>query len=152
MSGGLADLHRRYGAGPLHLAILLVCFIVAAYALTRVILAGILVGFVLWFIGAVILHDLVAFPLYSRADAALQRRRWPVNHLRVPAGLSALLLVVWFPLVLRAAEHNYREATGLSTAPFFGRWLLVTLALFAGSALLYVLRRATGARRTGRKR
>ncbi|WP_436763998.1 hypothetical protein [Streptosporangium sp. V21-05] len=152
-----------YGAGPGHLLALAVCLAVAGYAATRVIAAGIWVGFLLWFVGAVIIHDLVLFPLYSLADTAVQSRsapparpprapstgRWPppVNYVRVPAGLSGLLLLVWFPLVLRASEHNYREATGLSTAPYLGRWLLVTLLFFAASGLLYALRHRTGGRK-----
>ncbi|MEV6981714.1 hypothetical protein AB0M95_10715 [Sphaerisporangium sp. NPDC051017] len=162
MRGRVSEARRRarerYGAGLWHLFALLACFVVAAYALTRVIAAGILPGFLLWFLGAVILHDFVVLPLYSGADRALKRlppaadrRQGPsINYLRVPAGLSGLLLLIWFPLILRASEHNYRKATALSTAPYLGRWLLVTLALFAGSALVYVVRRAAGGRRTGK--
>lgn len=149
---------ERYGAGLWHLFALFACFGVAAYALTRVIAAGILLGFLLWFLGAVILHDLVVLPLYSAADRCLQRlpavgdrRPGPsVAYLRVPAGLSGLLLLIWFPLILRASEYNYRKATALSTDPYLGRWLLVTLALFAGSALVYGVRRAAGGRRAGK--
>ncbi|GAA3419866.1 hypothetical protein [Streptosporangium vulgare] len=151
-----------YGAGPGHLLALAACLAVAGYAATRVVAAGIWVGFLLWFVGAVILHDLVLLPLYSYADTAVQsrlrpparplrappagRRPPPVNHVRVPAGLSGLLLLVWFPLILRASEHNYREATGLSTAPYVWRWLAVTLLLFAASGLLYALRRRAAVR------
>ncbi len=126
-----------YGAGPGHLLALAVCLAVAAYAATRVIAAGIWVGFLLWFAGALIIHDLVLLPLYSFADTSVQARLrpparppparpagggWPppVNYVRVPAGLSGLLLLVWAPLVLRASEHDYREATGLSTSPTSG--------------------------------
>ncbi|MFJ2034052.1 hypothetical protein [Streptosporangium sp. NPDC087985] len=138
---------NRYGAAPWHLAALVACFVVALYAFTRVIAAGIVLGFVLWFVGAAILHDFIVLPLYSLADTRLQRprRRWPpVNYVRVPAGLSGLLLLIWFPLILRASEHNYRKATGLSTDPYLGRWLLITCVLFAGSALLYAIRRRAG--------
>ncbi|MDH2425595.1 hypothetical protein [Sphaerisporangium sp. TRM90804] len=154
-----------YGAGPGHLLTLAVCLAVAGYAATRVLAAGIWVGFLLWFVGAVILHDLVLLPLYSFADTAVQSRsrppapppgtppagRWPppVNFVRVPAALSGLLLLVWFPVILRASEHEYREATGLSTIPYLGRWLLVTVLFFAASGLLYALR-LRAARRTSR--
>ncbi|MFI7611709.1 hypothetical protein ACIBP6_10865 [Nonomuraea terrae] len=139
---------RLYGAGPWHLLLLAACFGFAAYVATRVVAAGIWTGFLAWFVGAVILHDLVLFPLYSMGDTAARavsgrvpRRPAATNYLRVPAGLAALLLLVWFPLVLRASERDYRGAVGLSTSPYLARWLAVTVALFAVSGLLYAVRR-----------
>ncbi|MEV0826698.1 hypothetical protein [Nonomuraea rubra] len=157
---------RTYGAPSWHLLALVLCFLLAAYAATRVVGAGIWPGFLVWFVGAVIFHDLVLFPLYSAADLAAQaatartrrRRRTAarprpperpvaaINHLRVPTAFSGLLLLVWFPLILRGAEPNYRAAAGLSTIPYLNRWILITLVLFAGSALLYVLRRLAAGR------
>ncbi|GAB2961189.1 hypothetical protein ACFMQL_13160 [Nonomuraea fastidiosa] len=136
---------RAYGARPWHLLGLAACFTVAGYALTRVVDAGILLGFTVWFVGAIVLHDLVMWPLYTAADGVLRGRRW-INHVRVPAALSLLLLLVWFPLILGGAEANYRSAAGLSTAPYLMRWLLVTLVLFAASGLLYVVRRRAAGR------
>jgi hypothetical protein len=68
--------------------------------------------------------------------------RWPpwINYLRVPAGLSGLLLLVWFPLILRRSKDVYEASTGLNPNPYLGRWLLATGVLFAGSALAYALR------------
>jgi hypothetical protein len=143
----------HYGADPLHLLALLACFALAGYAASRVAAAGIWVGFVIWFVGAAIVHDLVLFPLYALADVAVQRRRWGrrrprpyvqrrpwINYLRVPAGLSGLLLLVWFPLILRLPEETYRKAVALGLSPYLGRWLLVTGLLFAGSAITYAVR------------
>ncbi|MGP3936585.1 hypothetical protein [Nonomuraea sp. KM88] len=151
-----------YGAGPWHLLGLAACFAVAGYAATRVVEAGIWMGFAVWFVGAVIFHDLVLWPLYSAADTAIRslpklparpgparpagRRPAVVNHVRVPAGLSCLLLLVWFPLVLRGAERNYQAAVGLSTSPYLGRWLSITLVLFGVSGLLYAVRRRAAGR------
>ena len=69
------------------------------------------VGIAVWFLGAVIGHDLLLMPLYSLADRsamAVFRHRAPqlpatpwINYLRVPAALSGLLLLIWFPLILR---------------------------------------------------
>ncbi|MEO3873688.1 hypothetical protein ABGB18_33170 [Nonomuraea sp. B12E4] len=162
---------RIYGAPVWHLLALALCFLVAGYAATRVVEVGIWPGFLVWFVGAVILHDLVLFPLYSAADFAARsstararrrgrtaarrrprpprRRPAPINYLRVPTAFSGLLLLVWSPLILRGAEPNYRAAVGLSTIPYFTRWILVTLVLFAASALLYVLR-SLAAGRVGR--
>ncbi|GAA4629446.1 hypothetical protein GCM10023196_050420 [Actinoallomurus vinaceus] len=157
----------HYGADPLHLLALLACFALAGYAASRVAAAGIWVGFVIWFVGAAIVHDLVLFPLYTLADVAVQRRPWGrrrpgphvrwrpwVNYVRVPAGLSALLLLVWFPLILRQSGETYRKAVGLGLSPYLGRWLLVTGLLFAGSAIIYAvrLRTAAAARRGPRRR
>ncbi|MEU6711500.1 hypothetical protein ABZ897_08445 [Nonomuraea sp. NPDC046802] len=156
---------KTYGAPPWHLLALALCFLVAGYAATRVVDVGIWPGFLVWFVGAVILHDLVLFPLYSAADSVARsltartrrrgrtarprptgRRPAPINYLRVPTAFSCLLLLVWSPLILRGAEPNYRAAVGLSTIPYLTRWILVTLVLFAASALLYVLRRLTAGR------
>ncbi|MER6005823.1 hypothetical protein ABT120_45270 [Nonomuraea angiospora] len=159
---------RAYGAPSWHLLVLALCFLVAGYAATRVVDVGIWPGFLVWFVGAVILHDLVLFPLYSAADLAARsatartrrrrrsaarrrprptgRRPAPINHLRVPTAFSGLLLLVWSPLILRGAEPNYRAAVGLSTIPYLNRWILVTLVLFAASALLYTLRRLAAGR------
>ncbi|MGH3392930.1 MAG: hypothetical protein ACRDOO_29030 [Actinomadura sp.] len=150
----------RYGADPLHLLALLACFALAGYAAGRVVVAGIWVGFAIWFVGAAVIHDLLLYPLYALADVAAQRspwrRRahqptqgrprgavpWPpwINYLRVPLALSGLLLLVWFPLILRRAAERYRASVGLDPSPYLGRWLLVTGVLFAGSALAYALR------------
>ncbi|WP_218001983.1 hypothetical protein [Microtetraspora malaysiensis] len=144
----------RYGADPLHLLALLACFTLAGYAASRVVVAGIWVGFVVWFVGAAIIHDLVLYPLYAVADIAVRWRPWRrvrpsavlshpppwINYLRVPLALSALLLLVWFPLILRLSQDGYRRSVALDTTPFLGRWLLVTGLLFAGSALAYAVR------------
>jgi hypothetical protein len=58
----------------------------------------------------------------------------------VPVGLSGLLLLVWFPLILRRSEGQYKALAGLGPSPYLGRWLLVIGVLFAGSALVYALR------------
>jgi hypothetical protein len=139
---------RWYGANPLHLLALLACFALAGYAAAQLVPSR-PVGVAVWFIGAVIGHDLVLLPLYSIADRsvlAAVRHRAPnlpavpwINYLRVPAGLSALLLLVWFPLILRLTTH-YQQSTTLSPDPFLWHWLAVTGALFLLSAGAYALR------------
>ncbi len=59
----------------------------------------------LWFGGAVVVHDLVLFPLYALADRGLialaRRGRGRVSvlgHLRVPLTLSGLLLLIFLPV------------------------------------------------------
>ncbi|KJY47140.1 hypothetical protein [Streptomyces sp. A1547] len=150
---------RRYGASPLHLLLVLASFALAAYAGVRL-LEGDTLGVALWFVGAALLHDLVLLPLYSVTDRAVQllfrgragagegSLRPGVNHVRVPAFVSGLLLLVWWPLILRRVGH-YTAATGLPADVFLGRWLLITAALFAASAAIFLVRRwhASGPRR-----
>jgi hypothetical protein len=97
---------RSYGANPLHLLSLLACFALAGYAAAQLVPPQPL-GVAVWFLGAVIGHDLLLMPLYSLADrsvtAAIRHRplRLPavpwINYIRVPAALSGLLLLIWFP-------------------------------------------------------
>ncbi len=153
-TGPRALLRRRYGAGPLHLVLLAASFALAGYAGVRL-LAGDWLGVTLWFVGAALIHDLVLVPLYAAVDLALRRglgRRRPasVNYVRVPAFLSGLLLLMWFPLIAR--PRRYEPASGLSPDVFLGNWLLTTAALFLLSALWWAVRtlrlrrRATKAR------
>ncbi|SOD85055.1 hypothetical protein SAMN06272765_2458 [Streptomyces sp. Ag109_G2-15] len=137
---------RRLPVGsPLHILLLCCSFALAAYAGVRL-LAGDWFGVALWIVGAALLHDLVLLPLYSVADRAVVRgldavgRRAWVMYVRVPAVLSGLLLLVWFPLILDLVDQRYRLATGQSAGVFLARWLLITAVLFGGSALLLVVR------------
>ncbi len=130
---------------PFHLLLLVCSFALAAYAGVRL-LADDWFGVVLWLVGAALLHDLVLLPLYAAVDRAVvrglgaaRRREW-VPYVRVPAALSGLLLLVWFPLISGMVERRYRFGTGLPADVFLARWLLITAVLFGGSALLLALR------------
>ncbi|WP_251065708.1 hypothetical protein [Streptomyces sp. ISL-44] len=163
MSGTTA-FRRRYGASPLHLLLVLASFALAAYAGLRLI-KGDTAGVVLWFVGAALLHDLVLLPLYSVTDRAAQflfrvragtgegPPRPSVNYVRVPLFVSGLLLLVWWPLILRRVGH-YTAATGLPADVFLGRWLLITAALFAASAATFLVRsrHESGPRRRAARR
>jgi hypothetical protein len=139
---------RWYGASPLHLLALLACFGLAGYAAARLVSSH-PVAVVVWFVGAVIGHDLLLMPLYSLADRsamAAVRHREPhlpatpwINYLRVPAALSGLLLLVWFPLILRL-QSPYHASTTLSADPYVWHWLAVTGALFLLSAVAFAVR------------
>lgn len=136
----------RLPLGSPFATLLLACsFALAGYAGVRL-LEGDPVGVLLWFVGAALVHDLVLLPLYTAADQALVRAlgarggRELTGYVRVPAALSGLLLLVWFPLISGRVEDRYRAVTGLSPDGFAARWLLISAALFGGSALLLLLR------------
>ncbi|WP_329454475.1 hypothetical protein [Streptomyces sp. NBC_01497] len=146
-----ARFRRLYGASPPHLVILLASFAVCGYAALRW-LTDDWLSIAVWFVGAAVLHDLVLVPLYAGADWIVSRLlglaargsrttpRTAVNHLRVPAFVSLLLLLVYWPLILGDSPH-YAVSTHLSGTVFLGRWLLITAALFGASALWFALAR-----------
>jgi hypothetical protein len=105
-----------------------------------------------WFAGAIVGHDLVLFPLYAAVDRLLVRVR-AVNYLRVPLAGCGLTFLLFLPGIVRQGEPTFQAATGLDQQPYLARWLLVCAALFAGSALVYLLRRvirwSAGAARRG---
>ena len=134
-------LGRAYGAGPLHLLSHVAALALAAYAFTRIFAGGQPWNVVLWFVGALVVHDLVAFPLYTGLNRlALGRRMRSVNHVRVPALLSGLSFIVFFPLILGLGDGRYEASTTLSQDVYLGRWLLLCGAMFAVSGLLYAVR------------
>jgi hypothetical protein len=134
---------ERYGASPLHLAGFVVTFTVAGWAALQ--LADLQNAFTIlvWFLAAIVLHDLVVYPAYTVLDRATQRTGVSINHVRVPAILSGLLFLAWFPLILEKAPGLYRSVTGVEPPDYLARWLLITAALFAASIVVAVLRRAT---------
>jgi hypothetical protein len=73
-----------------------------------------------------------------RRDPKLPVTPW-INYIRVPAALSGLLLLVWFPLILRL-QSPYHASTTLSADPYAWHWLAVTGALFLLSAVAFALR------------
>jgi hypothetical protein len=62
-----------------------------------------------------------------------------INYLRVPASLSGLLLLAWFPLIFKLVSR-YPGATGLSEDVYLGRWLAITGVLFGAAAIAFALR------------
>ncbi|KOU94758.1 lipoprotein [Streptomyces sp. XY593] len=146
----------RYGASPLHLLLVLASFALAVYAGLRL-LKGDTLGVAMWFVGAALLHDLVLLPLYAVTDRAVQAvfertagagkpvPRASVNYVRVPAFVSGVLLLVWWPLVFRQVGH-YTASTALPGDGFLARWLLITAGLFAASAAVLLVRTWHGTR------
>jgi hypothetical protein len=160
MEKSATGLKRLYGANPLHLLTLLACFALVGYIISvlgphqlwnsKVWWHSILV----WFIGAIVLHDLVLFPFYALADRSLgagwraitgqmpfkQPRVSPINYIRLPVMGSGLLFVVFLPGIIRQGKGVYHAATGLTQQPFLTRWLLITAVMFGISAVAYAVR------------
>lgn len=155
----LSRFRKFYGAHPLHLLALLASFALVGYVISVLGPAGLWntdvwwQSILVWFVGAVVLHDLVLFPLYALADRSLARlvhrgrrgaSRVPVvNYVRIPVLASGLLLLVFFPGIIAQGTDTYRAATGQTQDPFLGRWLLAVGVIFALSALAYAVRLGT---------
>ena len=148
-----------YGASSLHLLVMLTALSFATYVVVEL-------GFdelwdpdawwqsiLVWFVGAVLLHDLLLFPLYALADRLLgvmtRRRRSVdravgvpvVNHVRVPVLAVALLFLLFFPGILQQGASSYANATGQTQEPFLERWLILSAVIFGLSAVTYGIRR-----------
>jgi len=135
-------MRRLYGASPAHLLAHLIGLPLVAWAILTVLDFRAASNVVLWFVAAVILHDLVVLPLYSGVDyAARQVFRGAINYVRVPAGLSLLMLLVFWSTIRSKGAGTFARVSGLEWDGYALRWLLVSAALFAVSGALYLLRR-----------
>lgn len=131
-----------------HLALLPVC----AWALVQVFgvsSSKAAMGVAIWLLAAAIVHDFLVFPLYSSLDrvarGALRGAR--VNYVRIPAGLSLLLLCVFWGTIGGKGEGAYHAVSGRAFDGYGTRWLLLTAALFAASGVIYLARRGSASRR-----
>jgi len=136
-------LRARYGGGPGHLLATLACFAIAAAAV---------VGWtqrpqdlhnvLLWFAGAILLHDLVFLPVYSLIDRFTISRlpQRAIGYVRVPLLIGLLVLAGTFPTVLGYGASSEHHASGIYEHGYLARWLLLCGALLALSALSYAAR------------
>ena len=139
-------MRARYGASPLHLLAHLAALSLAAWALLQALQLGGWQRIVLWLAGAVVLHDLVLWPAYTTLDRLGRRARpagW-ANYVRFPVGVSALLLLVFFPVMCGKGEAAYTRVSGQTWEGYTARWLLVSAALFAAAGALYLVRSRAG--------
>ncbi len=151
-----------YGSNPLHLLTLLVGFALFGYVLVTIEPTTLWnphtwwQSILVWFAAAIVAHDLVLFPVYSLVDRILvagSRLRPRVeasvpvlNYVRIPAMGAALTLLVFLPGIIQQGAPVYAAATGQTQEPFLGRWLLLTAAMFAISAVVYGIRLAAARR------
>lgn len=146
-TGGLRG---RYGASTKHLVAMGGCLLVSAYAVFLIFDNPSLFRIAVWFVGAAIVWDLLLGPLLALVDRGLQALRGGpggvalLNHVRVPLLLSALLFLVWLPVILQRSERTFRLKAGLTQDPYLDRWLLITLVAFVVSGVVYVVRLRTG--------
>jgi hypothetical protein len=160
----LARYRDFYGSHPLHLLTMLAGFALFGYILATVTPVTLWnpriwwQSIAVWFAAAIVLHDLVLFPVYALADRLLaipadarRRRREPavaaLNYIRVPTLGSGLMLLVFLPGIIQQGELSYLAATGQNQEPFLGRWLLLTTAMFLTSAVVYAVRLVLARRR-----
>lgn len=159
-----------YGSDPLHLLGSIAAWALAGYVITKLGPHALWnhkvwwqsIG--VWFLGAIVAHDLILFPLYALADrsvvgalAAIRRFRpartehraavSPLNYVRAPALATGLSLLLFFPGIIEQGQSSYVAATGQDQQPFLGRWLLLVAALFGTSALAYAARLGLAGRR-----
>ena len=150
----MRSLSRAYGAHPLHLLALLGCFALTGYVAVHVLTAPLLPRMVIWFVAAVLAHDLILFPLYALADRSLHGLLKlvpstphkgvpvvpPLNYVRIPALGAGLTFLLFLPGIIQQGGPTYTAATGQTQAPYLGRWLLLAAAMFLLSAVVYAVR------------
>ena len=162
MRTALQRFRAVYGSSPLHLLTLLAGFALAGYVLLTIKPTTLWnpdawwQSILVWFAAAIVAHDLVLFPLYALADRILiagshLRPRLEVavpvlNYVRIPALGAALTLLVFLPGIIEQGRWAYTAATGQTQDVFLGRWLLLTAAMFAVSAVVYGIRLALSRR------
>jgi len=153
-----------YGASPLHLLGTLAALALTAYTISVIGISALWdpdvwwQSILVWFLGAIIAHDLVLFPLYAFADRLTQRglrsittphprgEVSPLNYLRIPVIAVALLFLLFSPGILQQGSDTYLDATGQTQEPFLERWLLLSAVIFALSAAVYAIRLISASR------
>ena len=130
-------MRKAYGASPAHLAGHLALFALTGYVLALLLDARAVANMLLWFVGAALVHDFVLAPAYLVVDRLLVRLPRAVNYVRIPLLVSGLLALVWFPLMLGLSSGAYENVAGIPVEGYGQRWLGVSAALFAVSALAF---------------
>jgi hypothetical protein len=156
-----------YGSHPVHLLTMVSGFALLGYILVTFKVTELWnqgtwwQSIAVWFVAAVVGHDLVLFPLYALVDRILAtrigprdvratRRRPEVparNYIRIPAMAAGLTLLIFLPGIIEQGAPTYLAATGQTQQPFLGRWLLLTAVMFGISAVTYAARLGVARRR-----
>jgi hypothetical protein len=159
----MSRIRRFYGAQPLHLLATIVSFAIVATGVAGWFQAGSDPrGILLWVLACGVVFEGILLPLAwlldrialgSRTgDRNARPRLGPRNraYVRVPTLLSALLLIVFAPLIFRADTPDFEATTGLTPPDYLARWLLAKAAMFVISAFAFALsmRRGRGGERS----
>jgi hypothetical protein len=142
---------QEYGARPLHLLFGLVALGLSGYAVLELFHRAKPVEISEWLVAAIILHDFFLLPFYSLLGTLAYRglrvgepghpaRLDALNHVRIAVFFVVLPLFIWAPLIFGLGERRYHLDTGLTTTVYLGRWLLYSLIVCLGSALLFAVR------------
>jgi hypothetical protein len=136
---------RRYGASRWHLAGHLAYLALAAYVLAALLDRPAAANIVAWLIAAVVLHDLVALPLYTLLDRLLWRAapRRVAAALRTAAVLAGLTFLVFLPPILGRNDRTFARVAGQPPSGYAARWIAVA----AGVTLLSLAAAAIRGRR-----
>ena len=129
-------MRARYGASPVHLLAHLGGLALAGWALVQIPGLGNWERIVVWLVAAVVVHDLVLWPAYSLAGRLVGRS----PYVRVPLATSALLALVFFPVMCGKGEAAYMRVSGAGWDGYAERWLLVSALLFVVSGAIYAVR------------
>jgi hypothetical protein len=132
---------------------------IAAFAISRTLEVASTDGlnFVIWLVAGAILHDVVLLPLYSLVDLVSRlamsdhplRRIHAANHVRFPAAISLVVLLVYAPTILDRNPGTFERLSGRpqATDPLEA-WLWITLGLFVVSGAALALRLLAERRRS----
>jgi hypothetical protein len=142
---------RRETLGPLGVAAHLAVIAIAAFAVSRTLEVASTddLNFLIWLVAGAILHDIVLLPLYSLVDLVSRlamsdhplRRIHAANHVRFPAAISLVVLLVYAPTILDRNPGNFERVSGRpqATDPLEA-WLWITLGLFVVSGAVLAIR------------
>ncbi len=154
---------RGYGDGPLHLLALIASLLISGAAVIGwfdSFTTPDIVRILIWFLGAIVAHDLILLPIYSLLDRGALRASGHPHHraapawapadpapertpgwvyVRVPALLSGLLVLVFFPEALRLGNATFQAASGMTQDVYLSRLLLTCGALFVISGIVYAI-------------